>query len=88
MALQGIDIDSLKHHYESDTEWSLRKTFLLMAEDKYDYDRLLCLASCFINIECYGATYPGPVMIEIQALMKEMMDEIHFFRKKRCVPEK
>lgn len=86
MALEGMDIETLKHHYESDTEWNLRKKFLLMAQENYDFDRLLCLASCFINIECYGATYPGPVMIEIHALMKEMMDDIQHFRKKRCVP--
>ena len=73
-------IDEFKHKHESDTEWNLRKTFMLTHMDKYPLNRLVCLAACFINYECYGCTYPGPVMVELKELMEEIGDVLEEHR--------
>ena len=73
-------IDEFKHKHESNTEWNLRKTFMLTHMDKYPLNRLVCLAACFINYECYGCTYPGPVMVELKELMEEIGDVLEEHR--------
>ena len=73
-------IDEFKHKHESNTEWNLRKTFMLAHMDKYPLNRLVCLAACFINYECYGCTYPGPVMVELKELMEEIGDVLEEHR--------
>ena len=73
-------IEEFKHKHESDTEWNLRKTFMLTHMDKYPLNRLVCLAACFINYECYGCTYPGPVMVELKELMEEIGDVLEEHR--------
>ncbi len=73
-------IEEYRHKHESGVEWRLRKTFMLTHMDKYPLDRLLCLAACFINYECYGCTYPGPVMIELKELMEELSDVLEDHR--------
>ncbi len=72
MDAPDFDVDSYKNAHESNVEWRLRRHFLELHKDKYPLKRLICLASCFINHECYQCTYPGPVMIELKELMEEM----------------
>jgi len=81
--MTDMDIDSMRHFYESDTEWDLRKRFMEVHEDKFDRGRLMCLASCFINVECYGCEYPTPVMIQLVELMADIKEDVDIFRKKR-----
>ena len=73
-------IEEFKHKHESNTEWNLRKTFMLTHREKYPLNRLVCLAACFINYECYGCTYPGPVMVELKDLMEEIGDVLEEHR--------
>ena len=67
-------IEEYRHKHESKTEWNLRKAFMLTHRDKYPMSRLLCFSACFINYECYGCAYPGPVMVELKELMEEIGD--------------
>lgn len=61
--------------HERDEEWSLRHAFLAAHQDKFQRNRLLCLASCFINVECYGCRYSQPVtqlLAELTVGLKEL----------------
>jgi hypothetical protein len=72
------DLNTLRHAHESDAEWKLREGFLKAHTDSYSAKRLLCLASCFINVECYGATYPEGVMeelFELKSAIQDLIDE-------------
>ena len=75
MADTDFDVEPLRHSYESISEWKLRKAFLLEHYDKLDMDRLLCLASCYINVECYGCRYPDGVMSQLKDMMEELGEE-------------
>ena len=75
------DIESFRHQHESSTEWRLRKMFLEAHHDKMDMDGLLCLASCFVNVEMYECVYPQGVMIKLRDLMEEIKDELDEERK-------
>ena len=77
-----LEIDSLRHPYESNTEWGLRRCFLEAYQSQFDQRRLLCLASCFVNVECYGCTYPGPLMVELAGLVAGIKDQVDSIRKK------
>lgn len=48
------DIDKYRNKNETEKEWQLRKLFIEKYMDKYDEDRLLCLAQCYVNIETLG----------------------------------
>ena len=76
----ALNFDSYRMEHESEIEWGLRKKFLEAHADKYEGNRLLCLASCFINIEMYGCRYPNEVMIEMKGLIEEIFTEIQEFR--------
>jgi len=84
--MSDLDIESMRHFYESDTEWNLRKRFLEVHQDKFDARRLTCLASCFINVECYGCEYPAPLMIQLVELMSDIKEDVDIFRRKRGGP--
>ena len=82
-----LDIDSLKMPHESEIEWGLRRSFLFAHQDKFPKNRLLCLASCFVNFEIYGNRYPDEVMTQLQQLTEDIKDEVTTFREKikeRC----
>jgi len=75
------DLEHYRHTHESNTEWRLRRQFIAAHQDALDRNRLLCLANCFINVECYGCTYPEPVMLELRRLTMEMKgSELHEHR--------
>lgn len=72
-------INALRKEHESDTEWNLRRAFLISNWGNFQEDRLVCLSHCFINIECYGCRYPRQVMETVQAcsyLVKEKVEEL------------
>lgn len=77
------EVETMRHEHESDAEWRLRKEFLVSHYDKYDNARLLCLASCFINVECYGSTYPAGVMLELARLMEDIQETLTTHRSKQ-----
>lgn len=80
MDVPDFDVETLRHEHESGAEWTLRRAFLDTHRDKYPLKRLICLASCFINLECYGCTYPSGVMQELQALCPDIQAEIDHHR--------
>ena len=81
-AAATIDVDKYRHSHESSSEWNLRKPFLLAHWDKYDESKLICLSSCFINVEVYGCSYPPAVMSELQSLKEEIQDTVDAFQSK------
>jgi hypothetical protein len=54
----GIMTSNLEKSYRNSTDtekiWKLKKQFIEKHKDKFDEDRLLCLAQCFVNIETLG----------------------------------
>jgi len=79
--MAAFNVESLKNAHESNAEWALRRAFLLQFHERLPYERLLCLASCFINVECYRNTYPQGVMKELAELVTEMRPELDRIRK-------
>ena len=82
-----FDVDQYRSSHESNHEWSLRRSFLLVHRDKFPLNRLLCLANCFVVVECYGCRYPAAVMRQLAELSVDIKDEINEHRsatKKRC----
>ncbi|CAF0731323.1 unnamed protein product [Rotaria sordida] len=57
---------------ESKNQWDLRKRFLENYWDKYDEDRLLCLAQCYVNMRCLGCKYSKSLDSLIEELAKEI----------------
>ena len=43
-ATMSQEVEKYRHVHESPTEWRLRKLFLDTHKDKFDEERLLCLA--------------------------------------------
>jgi len=66
------EFDHYRHTHESNTEWKLRRQFIAAHHEELERNRLLCLANCFINVECYSCTYPEPVMLELKRLTMEL----------------
>ncbi|XP_033163741.1 NF-kappa-B-repressing factor [Drosophila mauritiana] len=74
------DVDSYKTEYESDEHWDLRRSFMLAHKDRFEEDRLVCLAQTFVNMEFMGCKYPSATMLLVAELSKEIAAE---FRQKR-----
>ena len=66
------DMNNYRMKHESDKEWSMRRAFLLAHREKFSDSRLRCLASCYINVECYGCRYPPALMRQLGELMAEL----------------
>ena len=77
------DIDRFRTVHESDTEWNLRRDFILAHFDKFDEERIKCLSSCFINVELYGCTYPPDVMQQLEVLKEDIQDTLQDFESKK-----
>ena len=74
--LTELNVDQHRHSHESNSEWGLRRQFLLAHGGDLQVDRLLCMASCFVNVECYGCTYPDPVMRHLKTLTESLQDTV------------
>lgn len=68
------DINNYRMKHESDKEWHMRRAFLLVHRGKFSDSRLLCLASCYINVECYGCRYPPALMRQLEELSAELRE--------------
>ncbi|XP_037947282.1 uncharacterized protein LOC119679155 [Teleopsis dalmanni] len=73
-------VDKYRTDYESEEHWQLRKKFMITHKDKFDEDRLVCLAQVFTNVEFMGCKYPNEVMCLVAELSKDVAKE---FRKQR-----
>jgi len=60
----------MKH--ESDKQWRMRREFLLAHRNKFSASRLCCLASCYVNVECYGCSYSPALMRQLAELTAEL----------------
>jgi len=74
------DVDSYRTEYESEEHWDLRRSFMLAHKEKFEEDRLVCLAQTFINMEFMGCKYPSETMRLVAEMSKEIAEE---FRRKR-----
>lgn len=63
-----FDVDSLRDEHESNSEWRMRREFLLKNFDSVPLNRLICLSRCFISMEVYGCSYPDKVMAKVNKL--------------------
>lgn len=68
MSESDFDVESFRKPHESNHEWDLRRAFILAHHDRFPSNRLLCLANCFVSIECYGCRYPADVMKQMEEL--------------------
>ncbi|XP_032596703.1 partner of xrn-2 protein 1-like [Drosophila grimshawi] len=76
------DVDEYKTEYESEEHWELRRSFMVEHKDRFDEERLVCLAQTFINMEFMGCKYPSDVMLLVAELSKDIAEE---FRKNRAL---
>ncbi|KAH8358698.1 hypothetical protein KR093_001852, partial [Drosophila rubida] len=76
------DVEDYRTEYESEEHWELRRDFMLAHKDRFDEDRLVCLAQTFINMEFMGCKYPNQTMVLVAELSKDIAEE---FRKKRAL---
>jgi len=72
MANSSEDINSYRMQHESDKEWQMRREFLVAHRGKFSDSRLRCLASCYINVECYGCRYPHALMRQLEELSAQL----------------
>ena len=49
--LTEADVELLRKSWEIEDHWILRRDFILTHKNKFTFDRLLCLAQTFVNIE-------------------------------------
>ncbi|EDW59075.2 NF-kappa-B-repressing factor [Drosophila virilis] len=75
------DVEAYRTEYESEEHWELRRDFMLAHKDRFDEDRLVCLAQTFINIEFMGCKYPAETMQLVAELSRDIAEE---FRKNRA----
>lgn len=75
-----FDPDVHRNEHESEIEWNLKRMFLVAHHGNFELPRLLCLASCFVNVEMYNCTYPDQVMRQLAALTDDFMDELRNHR--------
>lgn len=68
MSEKDFDLEEFRTQHESNHEWELRSAFILEHHDNFPRNRLLCLANCFVNVECYGCRYPKDVMDQLDEL--------------------
>ncbi|XP_055896902.1 uncharacterized protein LOC129928137 isoform X3 [Biomphalaria glabrata] len=72
----SLDVDNLRDEFESSTEWSIRRKFLLSNFDSLSLDRLLCLSRCLVNVAVYGCSYPLEVMKELSERSAGILEEV------------
>ncbi|XP_016979299.1 uncharacterized protein LOC108044709 [Drosophila rhopaloa] len=74
------DVDSYRTEYESEEHWDLRRSFMLAHKERFEEDRLVCLAQTFVNMEFMGCKYPSETMHLVAEMSKEIAED---FRRKR-----
>jgi len=87
MERSAEDINSYRMKHESDKEWGMRRAFLLAHREKFSDSRLCCLASCYINVECYGCRYPPALMRQLTELSSELPKQTSLGSGKHGMPQ-
>lgn len=73
-------VEGYRSPYESQTEWELRRNFMIANYRRVNMESLVCLANCYLNVEMYGCRYPALVMGQIQ----EMSNSLNTQRSNPC----
>ncbi|XP_071155669.1 uncharacterized protein [Mytilus edulis] len=69
------DVERFRSPFESNTEWKIRKKFLVEHINKFDEDRLICLSLCYVNVRQMGCKYPTMVMKQLNELAKDLGED-------------
>ncbi|KAH8306416.1 hypothetical protein KR018_010786 [Drosophila ironensis] len=77
------DVDSYRTEYESEEHWELRRDFMLAHKERFEEERLVCLAQTFVNMEFLGCKYPAETMHLVAELSKEIAKEFRHKREQR-----
>lgn len=77
------DVEKYRREYESEEHWQLRKRFMDVHKDKFNEDKLVCLAQVFTNMEFMGCKYPAETMRMVGELSKEVAKEFRAERANR-----
>ena len=49
-----LDLETFRNPNDTQKEWRLKSQFILKFQNKFDPERLACLAQCYVNIETMG----------------------------------
>ena len=71
MAGVNFNVDQYRAVHESDTEWRMRRYFILAHHERFPFDRLLGLAGCYVNVKCYGNRYSASIMNQLLELTRD-----------------
>lgn len=81
LVVSDEELEAIRQPHESNKEWNLRRGFILAHREKdFSQNRLLCLAACFVNCECYGSRYPADVMRLVKELSEEISEDVEAHR--------
>nr|CAI5869067.1 unnamed protein product [Callosobruchus analis] len=75
------DIEKYRDDTEPEHHWELRKAFMNAHRGKFQEDYLVALAKAFTNVEFLGCIYPGPLMVRIAELSKDVAKEYREIKK-------
>lgn len=65
-------VEGYRSPYESQTEWELRRNFMIANYRRVNMESLVCLANCYLNVEMYGCRYPALVMGQIREMSSSL----------------
>lgn len=65
-------VEGYRSPYESQTEWELRRGFMIANYHRVKIESLVCLANCYLNVEMYGCRYPALVMGQIKEMSSNL----------------
>jgi len=77
--ITDANVDQLRKSWEIEDHWLLRRDFILAHKDKFAFDRLLCLAQVFVNVETLGNSYD----IEIMKQIRQLEGDVEFAKERR-----
>lgn len=69
------DIEKYRSPHEPNYQWELRKTFMEHNKDRFQEDKLVCLAQTFANVEFMGCRYPKETMTLVEELSFGIVQE-------------
>ncbi|ESN99983.1 hypothetical protein HELRODRAFT_176284 [Helobdella robusta] len=65
MDMENFDVEKYRTAHESDTDWKIRRAFMLSNCEYLNESQLVCLANCYVNVNHYGCSYPEGVMKQL-----------------------
>lgn len=66
MARVTFDAESFRSKHESNADWKVKRAFLISNEEYFINEiQLGTMANCYVNVRCYGCSYPDGVMTRL-----------------------